>query len=114
SLSRAEIEGVIFTEPTRRQVGDVDDTQARVQGGEAIQDFAGGVCRAVINYDDFQIRIVLAQNRLQRLFDVALFVARRDDDGDHWNLPRSERRNVFQKDYFTMATEHLGGKGQPQ
>jgi hypothetical protein len=59
-----------------------DDPHARVALGSSLQQSERPIGRAVIDDDEFQIRMRLLQHRVDRGFDVALAVVAGNDDGD--------------------------------
>ena len=61
---------------------EMNGPQSRVARGHRREYLARSISRAIIDDDDFHLRVILMQEGLQRFFDVALFVSRRDDDGN--------------------------------
>ncbi len=61
-------------------LGQVHGAYARVAGRELVEDRAAGVRRAVVDRDQFEIRIGLRQHRLQALVQIRLNLVRGDDD----------------------------------
>ena len=76
-------EGVGLAEPAGRKLRDVNGLEAGIVAGQFVHDGAGGVVGAVIHHDQFIVGVVEPEEREERLADVPLLVAGRDD---HRNL----------------------------
>ncbi len=81
-LPRAEPQGVRLAEPARRRISPRDDPQTGVFARERLQDRPRPIRRAVVDDEDFEVRIVLRELRPDGGGDRPLLVARRDDDRD--------------------------------
>ena len=81
-LRRPRVQGVVFAEPARRQVGDMDDVQLWVGRAHTLQNRTSRVGRAVVQGDNFKIWVVLRQNGLEGGPDGVRLVEGGDDDGD--------------------------------
>ena len=84
-----------FAGPARRKRVAFDDGEAcsrRQRRGGAARDIGGAVVAVVIDHDQRERRIVLAEQRGHALRDVVGLVARRDHDGD-LRQRRGQRRD---------------------
>ena len=61
-LLRAEVEGMIFAQPTRRQFADMNDAQSGMMPCHALQYLRGGISRAVIEHNDLYAGIGQGQH----------------------------------------------------
>ena len=81
-LLRGNPHGMSLTQPAGRQLANVFDAQfSAAFAFQPIHYFARGIGGAVVDGDDFVIRIVERKQGTQRLFDFGLFVTRRHNNG---------------------------------
>ena len=97
-LSPGELNGVVervsLARPVRRQMIDGEDADARITLGDPACDFRGPVGAAVVDDQDFQVRIRLAANGAEAFGEVSLLVLGR----------KNRRRPVAGRVDYTAAT----------
>ena len=70
---------MILAEPARRQRLDAHNPQSLVARHLLREDRRGRIAGAVVDDYHLVIRVILREQRVERDFQVTLFVARRDD-----------------------------------
>ena len=86
-LFKARDQRVRFSQPTRRQVGDIDDIQISTRALEFVKDGGSLVRGAVIDGDDFKTGIILRQQRCERGGKFFRFIARGKNNGNRAARP---------------------------
>ena len=92
---------VVLAEPSCRERIDVDHRDARILGGELIEDGACVVGGAIVDGDDAQGWILEGQHGAERLPHRAPLVLGRDDDG-HRKILLGEGSCVFGESYCVV------------
>ena len=95
--ARAAFERVILAEPSRGQFIDAHHREACVARRFAREDNRRRVIRTVVDDDHLIVRVILREQRVERGFDAARLIARRDHHG-HARRPCGQRRwNIAQE-----------------
>ena len=92
----ALVHRVKLSEPTVGELANVERRHARVGGGEAVDDRAGVVGRAIVHQDDLQCRVAVVELGARGGLDLGALVARGDDDGERGPARRRARPEARQ------------------
>ncbi len=79
-LFRAQGQGMDLAQPAFGQLFDVNRNDPRIGCGHAVDDGRGAVAGTIVDEDDFQLGIVLLQDRAQGRFERGGLIAGRNDD----------------------------------
>ncbi|MNQ91720.1 hypothetical protein D3C85_1071140 [compost metagenome] len=73
----------------------VQHPQTRILHGQGVEDGAGVVFRTIVDRDDLDVRVLLAQRRMNGFSDVVAFVEARDEDRNQRLAGQRWRQGVF-------------------
>ena len=94
---RAAVKRVILAEPARGQLVDAHYPQALIARCLAREDRRGRIARAIVDDNHLAVRVILRQHRVERDFQVTLFVARRDHHRYARRVRRQRDSNITQE-----------------
>ncbi len=99
------LQRVRFAEPAGRKLGDVHNAEPRVDGREFVEDAAGGVERAVVDGDHFEVGIIELHECGEGGREFFFLVARGEEKGNSRAIGIRRRREIL---YPRQANRAIG------